>query len=136
MAEILIRVISKTNSDPVLDRETSKAGDVIHVAPDGWPWGSAELVNPEWRIVKLPGYDPALLLTMLEPEYLNVTQPDGSVKPKFMRKRKRWFDFSLDANLKTLLLNAAQVVTLNTSNKNKLLAIKAAKPALSVVTVG
>lgn len=29
-----------------------KSGDVLHIAPDGWPWTIEELANPNWRIVR------------------------------------------------------------------------------------
>lgn len=55
MAECLLRVVDKTSSDPVSNAGLTKRGHVICVQPDGWPWGTEELANPEWRIVLLPG---------------------------------------------------------------------------------
>lgn len=57
MAELLIRVVSKAHG--VVGAEL--AGDVIVVCPDGWGWTDAERTNQEWRIVRLPGVDPAAL---------------------------------------------------------------------------
>lgn len=55
MCEILVRVKdSPLTGDPVFDSKVTRAGDVIHVAPDGWPWGDRELSHDFWRIVKLP----------------------------------------------------------------------------------
>jgi hypothetical protein len=59
MAEILLRVVDRVNTESaVKDRQCTKAGDVIVIKPDGWPWGTKELINPDWRIVKLVGVDP------------------------------------------------------------------------------
>lgn len=58
MAELLVRVVDKTNPDPVFDAKLSKRGDVIAVCPDGWKWGVEEIANPDWRIISVPGVDP------------------------------------------------------------------------------
>lgn len=47
--EVLIRVVDKGPNE-----DHSKAGDVISVCPDGWQWSSAELTNPDWRIIRVP----------------------------------------------------------------------------------
>lgn len=79
MAEFLIRVVDKRTptgywqhgptgwehvdenrdaDDMFIDHATThKRGDVIHAAPDGWPWGSDELISPFWRIIKVPGLE-------------------------------------------------------------------------------
>lgn len=56
MAELLVRVVDKTNpDDPMKCATFTKRGDVIVVQPDGWVWGKEELENPHWRILKIPG---------------------------------------------------------------------------------
>jgi hypothetical protein len=56
MAELLVRVVDKVNKASArLDAQCTKRGDVIAVQPDGWTWGKQELVNPEWRILCVPG---------------------------------------------------------------------------------
>lgn len=55
MCELLVIAADKKNADPYLDAKCYKAGDVVSVCPDGHPWGSAELENPVFRILKLPG---------------------------------------------------------------------------------
>lgn len=47
--EALIRVVDKGPNE-----DHSKAGDVIAICPDGWAWGTQELVNPDWRIIRVP----------------------------------------------------------------------------------
>lgn len=46
--EALIRVVDKGVAE-----DCSKAGDVIAICTDGWPWSSAELTNLDWRIVRV-----------------------------------------------------------------------------------
>lgn len=44
------------------------AGDVVAVQPDGWPWGGKERgenAHPFWRVVEMPGVDPAAYADML-----------------------------------------------------------------------
>ena len=57
MCELLFRVVDKAPGQI----GASLAGDVIVVCPDGHPWSAAEQANPDWRIVKLPGLDAALM---------------------------------------------------------------------------
>lgn len=45
--EALIRIVDKGTAE-----DCSKAGDVIAICPDGWAWSTAELTNPDWRIVR------------------------------------------------------------------------------------
>lgn len=55
MAELLVRVIDKVNKESVyLDCGCTKRGDVIAACPDGWAWGSAEVSDPQYQIVKVP----------------------------------------------------------------------------------
>lgn len=72
MAEILLRVVDKTNEDKALDAQCSKRGDVIVVKPDGWPWGTEELKSDFWRVVKLPGVDPDALTDLAMPQFAQV----------------------------------------------------------------
>lgn len=54
--EILLRVKDKnTKNRKEFDWVATKRGDIIVVMPDGHLWGTAELSNPEWRIIRLPG---------------------------------------------------------------------------------
>ncbi len=52
MAQLLIRVVNKVNADFYLNTKCTKRGDVIVVQSDAWQWGSSELSNPDWRIIK------------------------------------------------------------------------------------
>lgn len=88
MAELLVRVVDKTNDDPYLDVRCTKRGDVIVVKPDGWAWGKQELANPDWRIVKI---DASIeeCLQLLAPELPQSVTPDRMT-------RKRAFKIDLD----------------------------------------
>jgi hypothetical protein len=58
MCEIALVVVGQTNPDDIYqDCKRYKAGDVIEVVADGWPWGAVDLTNPNWRIIKFPGID-------------------------------------------------------------------------------
>lgn len=52
MAELLVRVVDR--GDPN-DDASSKRGDVIALCPDGWAWSAAELSEPFWRVIAVPG---------------------------------------------------------------------------------
>lgn len=59
MAEILIKAVSATNPDSVKSvRWCYKRGDPVVVKPDGWSWGSQEVIPPAdgglFVIVKIP----------------------------------------------------------------------------------
>ena len=55
MAELLIRVVDRTNPDDATrDAVLAKRGDVIEVKEDGAFWSPRERTNPDWRILSLP----------------------------------------------------------------------------------
>lgn len=69
MAELLVRVVDKVNTDDFyLNIQCFKAGMVIAVQPDGWLWGKEEVANPAWRIFKVPSVDPSQFSNLLSPE--------------------------------------------------------------------
>jgi hypothetical protein len=45
--EVLIRIVDHS-ANPL----ASKAGDIISICPDNWPWTAAEINNPEYIIVQ------------------------------------------------------------------------------------
>lgn len=86
MAELLVRVVDKTNpDDPYLDAQLTKRGDVICVQPDDWLWGVEELENPDWRIIKLPGIGVDELASLLAPEI-----DADPLKPSRMLQRRAY----------------------------------------------
>lgn len=47
MAELLVKAVDATHSDPEKDaRGCYKRGDIVGVAPNGWQWGAKELKAP------------------------------------------------------------------------------------------
>ena len=137
MAELLVRVVDKTNDDKKLDAQCSKRGDVIVVQPDGWPWGREELKSEVWRIVKLPGVDPGTLVDLVMPEF---AIKDGGVV--VVRKRAKGLALDkLDAVLLQKLDETKQgdqkaVVELSGLEAVALLAARETKIADGKVVIG
>lgn len=126
MAELLIRVVDKTDPDPVRDQQFSKAGDVIVVAPDGHGWSATERSNPDWIIVKLPGVDPSALSDLLDPDV------DG--ERRMLRRRGRQIDLTAPAVANQLAgLGASnRVVAFDTPGKRAaFLAARKTKPPVA-----
>lgn len=120
MCELLVRVVDKTNpDDPYLDAQLTKRGDVICVQPDGWPWGTEELKNPDWRIIKLPGVNPDALAAFLSPEIdTDPTQPS-----KVLQRRA----FKLDLDHAVLADAASALADGERKQATKALALTAAQ---------
>lgn len=90
MAELLVRVRDKTSPDIYKDVRLTKRGDVIVVMPDGWTWGSGELTNPDWRILKLPNVSVEEASAMLGGELpIDPQAPSRTLQ-------RRAFSFDLD----------------------------------------
>ncbi len=86
MAELLVRRVDKVHADFYMNAKQTKRGDVITVQADGWPWGTKEVNNPAWIIIKVPGVDPSDLLGLLaaEPE-TDPRQPSKTLQPRAFR---------------------------------------------------
>lgn len=137
MCEVLIRVYDKVNAgDAVLDRQASKAGDIIAVQPDDWGWTAKELANPDWRVVKLPGIDPATWADMLEPDVLTVDNGDGTTRDILVRRRKKWIDIVAYPAVLTYLRSNTSPITPNTPNRNAVNTARLAKAVINVIEVG
>jgi hypothetical protein len=74
--ELVIRVKNRGNGGP----GDSLAGDVITIMPDGFNWGSAELTNPQWRIIRVP-------LTQVECDAL-LSSPENNTREGYFVRRK------------------------------------------------
>jgi hypothetical protein len=82
VAEILIRVVDRGQTE-----DSSRAGDVIAVCPDGWGWSQIELTHQEWRIIKVN------VLQSTVDAFLAKSQVVG------VKRRREWkLDFSLLPN--------------------------------------
>lgn len=93
MCEMLVMKVDKVNADPVLDPSLPKAGYVITVQNDGWPWSAEELNHPRWTIVKVPGAkvsDMDKLMLSEQAQLLSVNPLDPKADPavnKALRQR-------------------------------------------------
>jgi hypothetical protein len=91
MAELLVRVVDRVGANVYQDAKLTKRGDVIAVCPDGWPWGTTELANPEWRIVRVPGVAPEALA------YLTAEEIESAETKGSRVLQRRAFKFDVDA---------------------------------------
>lgn len=122
MCELLVRVVDRISLDPQAG-PASLAGNVIHRAPDGWNWSAAEISNPAWVVLKIPGIDCTTFDDMLECRH------SGVGKDRVLTHRcNRFFDFAAD---NTILARIAalpadnRVVLIDTNNlRNRLTAIR------------
>jgi hypothetical protein len=101
MAELLVRVFSKSSTDPAQDAKLTKRGDVIVVVPDGWGWSDIECTNPHWRIFKWPSVTESEASALLTPE-LPISEADVD-NPLLQR---RGFNLNLDAAILPAALKA------------------------------
>ena len=91
MAEVLLRVVDKVNPNSVyLDAQCLKRGDVVVVCPDGWNWGTEELSNPHWRILKLPNIPVEQMQQFLSEE------PETDPANPSRTRQRRGFKFNVD----------------------------------------
>lgn len=90
MAEFLVRIKDKTSSDPYLDAQCLKRGDIVAIQPDGWGWGLDEINNPDWRILKFPMISIKNSSSFIAPEFN--TDP---ANPSYVLRRRA---FSINLN--------------------------------------
>lgn len=91
MAEILLRVRDKSNPDDIYkDVRLTKRGDVIVAMPDGHPWGSGELGNPDWRILKLPD------VSLTEADAMTTEELPADPQAPSRTLQRRAFSFDID----------------------------------------
>lgn len=131
MCEILVRVIDKTNpGDPYLDAKCTKRGDVISVQRDGWPWGVQEQLNPDWRIVKIPGVSVDDVASLLAPEPETDPQnPSRMLQSRLFRLDLDGHSEQLDAWLANTKRTRKRVFRLDI-DRDALLEMRVRKPAL------
>jgi len=84
MAEALIRIVDKVQPDKSKAERLLRAGDVVVICPDEWPWSAIERTNPEWRIIRVN-----VLATTVNTLLAKAADP-------LARRRREWrIDFSL-----------------------------------------
>jgi hypothetical protein len=88
MPELLVRWRSKHSDDLYRDVQLTKRGDVIEACEDGHDWTPAELTNPDWRILKVPG------LTWNEANALKSSEDGDPTTNKMLQRRGFYIDVS------------------------------------------
>lgn len=131
MCEVLLRVADKIGADPYLDAKCLKRGDIVVVCADGWAWGADELVNPFWRILKLPNVTVAQAEGFLGREF----DTDPAKPSRVLRRRAFGVDLAsvtIPAGLKAWLLDDTRAAPTRTTNFTpaQFLALKQAKAPL------
>jgi hypothetical protein len=88
--ELLIRVVGKPKSGNIeVDCLRTEAGDVITFKPDGHVWGKEELINPEWRIVRVAGLSETEAVSLVTQEL-----PTQLGQNRLLRKRQMRVDLA------------------------------------------
>lgn len=130
MCEMLLRVVDKINlNDPYLDVKCLKRGDVVVICDDGWEWGSEDLRNPAWRILKLPNVSKSMAEAFLGPEL----DTDPANPSRMLQRRAFKFDVdnaSLPLPIKAWLADVSRANPSFTAGLSaaQLLSFRAAKP--------
>lgn len=88
MAEILIKAVSATSSDPEKDqRGCYKRGMPVVVMPDGHAWGRKEGL-PNFVLLKLPGVSVERVRRFIEPDReADGLREDGNERTRIVRRR-------------------------------------------------
>lgn len=91
MAELLVRIVDKVNTDDFYRNcQCTKRGDVIAAQPDGWPWGREELATPDWRILSVPD------MTVSEASVFLSAERDVDPRHPSRTLQRRAFKINLD----------------------------------------
>jgi hypothetical protein len=104
--------VDKVPGDDFRSAMFTKAGDVIYVAEDQHVWGTEEIANPEWRIIRMPGVSAASMRDMMEP------RSNPKSRDRMVAARKVCFDLS-DPWVKSLV-DSGHTITLSRSDATKL----------------
>ena len=127
MSEVLIRVVDKINLDDV-DRNSMllKRGDVVTIQPDGHNWGTQELSNPDWRIVRILGMTRAEADALMEEDFTidsngSLVLSGTAVKSAGIRRKRRIALNSVEwdaSHLAALLDNTRATPIVEVTSKN------------------
>lgn len=98
MAELLVRVVDKTNpSDAQKDAKLSKRGDVIMVVEDGYAWTGMELTLTAWRIFRWPSITVSEASVFLTSELPTAPPAFASMPDPMLQRRGFYLDIDLPA---------------------------------------
>jgi hypothetical protein len=103
MCEIALVVVDTVNEDFYRDCMCYKAGDVIEVLPDGWKWGTLDMKNPNWRILKFPGIDVSQFTQFTSPQLpVDINNPSRTLLRRALQFDHKMFAKNRDRFAKHL----------------------------------
>jgi len=107
MAEILIKAVAATHSNPKKDRHCYKRGMPVIVMPDGHKWGSSEGL-PKFVVIKIPGITRAKIRKYTAEHHAH--DPEFNVVRMYRRRiwKIRWAD--LPQGAKDKLKNNGELI--------------------------
>ncbi len=114
MCEILVYTIDKQGDDVYKNAKLEKRGDVITIQEDGWNWGDAELSDPSFLILKLPGVAIIDVASLISPELDTTGSKDPAVTDWAQLTNTlqfRGFNLDLDSMQAAIPAIAAPVVS-------------------------
>lgn len=85
MELVLFIVDQPVSRDAAQDAKRYKAGDVIEARPDGFQWGREDCRNPNWRIIRVPGMQPAEAETLLARELPTAFAPNRMLQRRRLK---------------------------------------------------
>ena len=116
MAEILVKAMDATHSDPVKDlRGCYKRGNIVDVRKDGFEWGKEEGL-PKFVKVKIPG-----LAVSTVKQFMDSEMGDGFIIPLETTIRRRKWNILVDdipAQIKQTLQTTGEVAVTLTQIRN------------------
>jgi hypothetical protein len=117
VADVLIRIRDKELSgDAEVDAQNTKRGDVIAICETPWPWGFADLANPDWRILRLVLIPSFQLLELLTPE-LGIPDAKGNTALRRTRSKRLNVDsVNWPANVRTWLADDTRATPIFSSS--------------------
>jgi hypothetical protein len=119
VAELLVKAVDHIHADPTINtRDCYKRGDIIGVAPNGWPWGAKELKAPaeggKFVVIKITDVTRQQVINWVRNHW--GTEIDGidwitTLDNVVRRRRVRINVAALPANVRNTLNNTGQFTT-------------------------
>jgi len=125
MAELLIKAINHTHSDPIKDRRGAyKRGMVVGVQADGHQWGAKEAL-PRFVIVKIPGVPNSKVKSLLSPQTEDDNGTLGVANLAVFRRRRWRLNWNnLPPSIKQKLRDDGEITTTKAQIRNYLKRIR------------
>jgi len=128
MCEILLRVRDKESRDVGQRLIQNVAGDAVVIVEDGHRWGGAEVSNPDWRVLQMPGLPAAAVADLME------SRPHWKDSDRISARKRQYIDVT-DPWLRGVLASG-QVIQFTEADAARLLALKRARVDDAVMMVG